>query len=139
MLMLTTLKKLGVSIVIGALIFVTGDVAQVRKRSICGKVTLKSINVARTEVSLYFADSSLLPGTVAESDDTFCIENFVSDLTKAKPARLYVASFCHLNDVPLVNVPFWPRLRKDPRFSGKRIILGPGERTNLGNVDVQSA
>jgi hypothetical protein len=131
------LKRLRVCIVIGMLIFLPGGIAQVRKRSVCGKVILNPTNVARTEVSLYFANNSLLPGAATERDDTFCIENYVSDLSKPMPARLYVSSFCHPNDVALVNVPFWPRLRRDLRFAGKRIMVGRGSRTNVGDVDVQ--
>lgn len=131
------LKKLRVCLVIGMLIFLPGGIAQVRKRSVCGKVILNSTNVARTEVGLYFAGNSLLPGAATAPDGTFCIENYVGDLRKAMPARLYVTSFCHPNDVALVNIPFWPRLRREPRFSGKRIVVGPGDLTNVGNVDVQ--
>jgi hypothetical protein len=132
-------KKLIVCIVIGTLISLPGSNGQVRQRSICGKVifNISATTVARTQVALYFADDALIPGATTDRDGTFCIENFVSDLTKSTPARLYVTSFCRPDDVTLVNVPFWPRLRRDSRFAGKHIMVGPGSRTTIRDFDVQ--
>jgi hypothetical protein len=137
--MSNALKKLIVSIVIGALIFVAASIAQVRERSVCGKVILNitASTVAKTQVTLYFADDALLPGAITDREGNFCIESFVSELSKSTPARLYVTSFCRPDDVALVDVPFWPRLRREPRFAGKRIMVGPGSRSAIGDVHVQ--
>jgi hypothetical protein len=137
--MLKGSRKLLICMVVATVISLTqGSIAQLGKRLVCGKAVVNTTAaVARTEVGLYFAGNDLLPGAATERDGTFCIENYVSDLSKPMPARLYVTSFCHPNDVALVNIPFWPRLRREPRFSGKRIIVGPGGLTSVGNVDVQ--
>lgn len=37
----------------------------------------------------------------------------------------------------LVDIPFWAHLRGRRRFSGKRILIGPGTRTSVGDVNVQ--
>jgi hypothetical protein len=114
-----------------------GRTAQVRKRLICGKVVLNpTAAVARTVVSVSFGLDQLLPGAVAEQDGTFCIENYVSDVNKSTSARLYVTSFCHPEDVTLVDIPFWPHLRRRTGFTGKRILIGPGTRTSVGDVHV---
>lgn len=131
-------KKLMTGVVIGLLIFLPGSVAQVQKRSICGRVVLNTSNaIAKTEVILDYAGIELNPGVITDRDGTFCIENFVGDLTQSTTARLYVASFCRPDDVILVAAPFWPRLRREPGFSGKQIIVGPGSLTSVGDVDVQ--
>lgn len=137
--MLKAVKKFLICIVIATQIFpAAGRIAQVRKRLICGKVVLNpTAAVARTVVSLSFGSDGLLPGAAAEQDGTFCIENYVSDLSKSTSARLYVTSFCRPNDVTLVDIPFWPRLRGRKMFSGKPIIIGPGSRTSVGDVNVQ--
>ncbi len=138
--MLKAPKKFLLCIVITTLpIFsIVGRIAQVRKRLICGKVVSSpAAGVTRTVVSLFFGPDGLLPGAAAEQDGTFCIENYVSDLSKSTSARLYVTSFCRPDDVTLVDVPFWPRLRGHKMFSGKRIIIGPGSRTSVGDVNVQ--
>jgi len=136
--MSNVLKRLTIFVVVGMLIFMPTSIAQVQKRSVCGKVILNTTEaLARTEVKLYFPDTSLIPTAVAEPDGTFCIENFVADLSKTMPAQLYVTSFCRSDDLTLVDVPYWPELRKEPQFSGKRIVVGPGNRTSAGTVDVQ--
>ena len=136
--MLNASQKLLACVVVATMILLTpGTLAQVRKRLVCGRVVSDTAAIARTEVSLYLSDDGLLPGAAAERDGTFCVENYVDDLSKRTTARLYVASFCSPDDLTLVNVPFWPRLRRETRFSGKRIIIGPGSRTSVGNVGVQ--
>jgi hypothetical protein len=136
--MSNALKRFTIGVVIGMLIFMPTSMAQVRKRSICGKVVSNTNEAAaRTEVHLYFEDASLIPGAVAEAEGSFCIENFVDDLSRTAPAQLYVTSFCRAGDLTLVNVPFWPEMRKEPQYAGKRIIVGPGEVTSAGSVDVQ--
>lgn len=132
-------RKLLICVVVATVISLTqGSIAQLGKRLVCGKAVVNTTAaVARTEVGLYFAGNDLLPGAATERDGTFCIENYVSDLSKPMPARLYVTSFCRPNDVALVNIPFWPRLRRKPGFSGKQITVGPGSLTNVGDVDVQ--
>ncbi len=133
-----SLKRFTICIMVGMMVFMPTSIAQVLKRSVCGKVTLDTTEaVARTEVTLYFEDASLIPAAVAQPDGTFCIDNYVSDLSQSMPAQLYVTSFCRPNDLTLVDVPVWPPLRKEPRFSGKRITVGPGSATNAGSVDVQ--
>ena len=126
-------------ILIGTLISLPGSIAQVRQRTVCGKVIFNNTDttVARTQVTLYFGDDALIPGAITDRDGTFCIENFVSDLNKSTPARLYVTSFCRPDDVTLVDVPFWPRLRRNPRFAGKHIRVGPGSRPPIDDVGVQ--
>lgn len=115
--------------VIGMIVFIPTGSAQVLKRSICGKVALNTTEaVDRTEVLLYFEGAHLIPGATAQPDGTFCIDNYVGDLSQSTPAQLYVTSFCRPDDVTLVDVPFWSPLRKIPRFSGKRITIGPGKR-----------
>lgn len=137
--MLNPLRKLLICVGVAALIFLTqGSSAQLGKRLIGGKAVLNTnAAIARTQVSLYFAGNDLLPGAATERDGTFFIENYVSDLSKSTSARLYVTSFCRHDDVTLVDVPFWPWLRREPRFSGKPITVGPGSFTSVGNVDVQ--
>ena len=74
---------------------------------------------------------------LTDRDGNFCIENFVGDLSQSAKAHLYVASFCRSNDVVLVAPPFWPVLRKERRFKGKDIVIGRGDLTSIGNVNVQ--
>lgn len=142
--MLNAIKKspLVIVVVITPLIFsIVGAITQGRKRLVCGRaVNIPGIVVARTEAILYFGSGGvdeLLPGAAAEPSGSFCIEDHVRDLNERTQARLYVTAFCHPDDVTLVNVPFWPRMRKDSRFAGKPITVGPGSRTTLGDVDVQ--
>ncbi len=136
--MRNALKIFMICIVVGTLVLMPASIAQVRKRSICGKVTSNSTEaVARTEARLYFEDASLIPTAVAEADGTFCIENFVADLSETTPAQLYVTSYCRPNDLTLVDVPFWPEMRKETRYSGKRVMVSPGNVTNVGAVEVQ--
>lgn len=136
--MLNALKTFLICALVTTLVLLMpATVAQVRKRLICGKVMWATAPITRTEVSLYFSDNSLLPGTATEADGTFCIENYVSDPGQTTSARLYVASICHPDDLTLVDVPFWPQLRREAQFSGKRVIVGPGSITNVGNVGVQ--
>lgn len=135
--MLSALKKFLVCALAAApILLAPRATAQVQKRLVCGKVVSDNA-AARTEVSLYFADDALAPAAVAERDGTFCVENYVRDLSKSTPARLYVAAFCRPDDLTLVNVPFWPRLRTRAKFSGKRITVGPGSTTRVGDTDVQ--
>jgi len=125
-------------VVVGMLIFMPTSIAQVQKRSVCGKVILNTTEaVALTEVYIYFPNADLIPAAGAEPDGTFCIETFVADLSKTRPAQLYVTSLCRPNDLTLVDVPYWSALRKEPRFSGKRIMVGPGNLTSVGSVDNQ--
>jgi len=131
-------KKLMICVVIGLLIFLPGSVAQVQKRSVCGRVVLNTSNaIAKTEVILDYAGIELNPGVITDRDGTFCIENFVGDLTQSTTARLYVASFCRPDDVILVAAPFWPVLRKERLFAGKDIVINPGDITRVGEVNVQ--
>jgi hypothetical protein len=126
--------------VIATLIFPPGSMAQIRQRSVCGRTVKIPDGTVRTEALLYFGAGGfddLLAGVVTEPGGAFCIENNVRDLTERASARLYLTSFCRSDDVTLVNVPFWPRLRREPGFSGKRIVVGPGSVTSLGDVDVQ--
>jgi len=117
---------------------ITGSIGQVRKRLICGKVISHPASLDTwTVVSLSFGDDGLVPGAAIEKDGSFCIESYVSDLTESTSARLYVTSFCRSGDVTIVDVPFWPILRREKMFSGKRIAIGPGNRTNLGELDEQ--
>ena len=132
------LKRFTLCIIVGMIVFMPTSIAQVLKRSICGKVALNTTEaVARTEVLLYFEGAHLIPGAAAETNGTFCIDDHVGDLSQSIPAQLYVMSFCRLDDVTLVDVPFWSPLRKIPRFSGKRITVGPGNATGVGLVNVQ--
>ena len=142
--MLNAFKKspIVIVVVITALIFpIVGAITQGRKRLVCGRaITIPGIVVARTEAILYFGSGGideLLPGAAAEPSGSFCIEDHVRDLNERTQARLYVTAFCYPDDVTLVNVPFWPRMRKDSRFAGKPITVGPGSRTTVGDVDVQ--
>lgn len=131
-------KKLVICVVIGLLIFLPGSVAQVQKRSICGRVVLNTGNaIAKTEIILDYAGIELNPGVVTDRDGTFCIENFVGDLTRSTTARLYVASFCRTDDVRLIAAPFWPALRNERRFAGRDIVIDRGNLTRVGDVDVQ--
>ena len=130
-------KKFMICMVVGALIFLPGSVAQVRKRSICGKVVLSpSDAVAKTEVILDYAGIELNPGVMTNRDGTFCIENLVGDLSQMTTARLYAASFCRSDDLVLVAAPFWPVLRKEKQFAGKDIVIDRGDLTNVGDVKV---
>src|SRR5437762_7179498 len=100
----TILKNFIICGVIVTLIFLPGSMAQIRKRSVCGKVVNIPDEVARTEALLYFGPGGfeeLLPGVVTEPNGAFCIENSVGDLTERIPARLYVASFCRPADLTL--------------------------------------
>ena len=136
--MANTLKKFMICVVGGSLIFQSGSVAQVRKRLICGRVALNhSEAVAQTEVILDYAGIELNPGVIADGDGTFCIDNFVSDLSQRRAARLYVVSFCRSDDVMLTAPLFWPVLRKQKRFAGKDIVIDQGDLTRVGDVDVQ--
>lgn len=136
--MANALKKFMICMVVGTLIFLPGSVAQVRKRSICGKVVLnRSDAFAKTEVILDYAGIELNPSVITDRDGSFCIENFVGDLSQSTTARLYVASFCRPDDVVLVAAPFWPVLRKERRFAGKDIVIDQGDLTRVGDVDVQ--
>lgn len=136
--MASTLKKLMICVVVGTLIFMPGSLAQVRKRSICGKVILNTSDaVAKIEVILDYAGIELNPGVITNRDGTFCIENFVGDLSQSRTARLYVVSLCRPDDVMLVTAPFWPVLRKERPFAGKEIVVDRGEVTKVGEVDVQ--
>lgn len=131
-------KKLIICVVTGLLIFLPGSVAQVQKRSVCGRVVLNTSNaIAKTEVILDYAGIELNPGVITDRDGNFCIENFVGDLTQSTTARLYVASFCRPDDVILVAAPFWPVLRNERRFAGKDIVIDRGTLTRVGDVDVQ--
>jgi len=131
-------KKLIIFVVTSILTFLPGSVAQVQKRSVCGKVVLNTSDaVAKTEVILDYAGIELNPSVVTDHDGTFCIENFVGDLSQSTTARLYVTSLCRPDDVILVPAPFWPVLRKEKRFAGKGVILNPGSRTTVGDVKVQ--
>ncbi len=126
--------------VIVALILLPRSMAQIQKRSVCGRVANIPGGAARTEALLYFGPGGfdeLLPGAVTEPNGAFCIENSVRDLTERTSARLYITSFCHSDDVTLVNAPFWPGLRKQTRFAGKHIIIDRGNLTSVGDVDVQ--
>src|SRR5439155_2589396 len=120
--------------------FLTGSMAQIRKRSVCGKVVNIPDEVARTEALLYFGPGGfeeLLPGVVTEPNGAFCIENSVGDLTERIPARLYVASFCRPADLTLVDAPFWPVLRKERQFAGKDIVIDRGDLTRVGDINTQ--
>jgi hypothetical protein len=131
-------QKLMICVVIGLLIFLPESVAQVQKRSVCGRVVLNTRNaIAKTEVILDYAGIELNPGVITDRDGTFCIENFVADLTQSTTARLYVASFCRPDDLILVAAPFWPVLRNEKRFAGKDIVIDRGALTRVGDVDVQ--
>jgi hypothetical protein len=132
------LEKFMACITVGSLVFLSGSVAQVRKRSICGRVALKhSEAVAQTEVILDYEGIELNPGVIADGDGTFCIDNFVRDLSQRRTGRLYVMSFCRPDDVMLTAPPFWPVLRKERRFAGKDIVIDGGDLTRVGDVDVQ--
>ncbi len=118
--------------------FASGSSAQVHTRLVCGKVVLNpTLAFARTVVMLSFGNESLLPGAVTEEDGTFCVEDHVNDLADKTAARLYASSFCRLDDVTLVEAPFWPYLRRRNMYSGENVVIGPGARTTVGNVDVQ--
>jgi hypothetical protein len=131
-------KKFMICMVIGLLIFLPGTVAQVRKRSICGKVVLNSSSaISKTEVTLDYAGIELNPSVITDRDGSFCVENFVGDRSQSQTARLYVASFCRADDVVLVAAPFWPVLRKERRFAGKDIVINRGDVTRVGDIDVQ--
>jgi hypothetical protein len=136
--MANALKKFMICMIVGTLIFLPGSVAQVRKRSICGKVVLNTSDaVAKTEVMLDYAGIELNPAVIADRDGAFCIDNFVGDLSQSATARLYAASFCRPDDVMLVAAPFWPVLRKERRFAGKDIVIERGDLTRVGDVYVQ--
>lgn len=136
--MANTLKKFMICLAVGSLVFLSGSAAQVRKRSICGRVTLKHREVvAQTQVILDYVGIELNPGVIANGDGTFCIDNFVRDLSQRTAARLYVASFCRPDDVMLTAPPFWPVLRKERRFAGKEILINQGDLTSIGDVGVQ--
>jgi hypothetical protein len=136
--MANVLEKFMICMVVSALIFLPGSVAQVRKRSICGKVVLNpSDAVAKTEVTLDYAGIELNPGVITNRDGSFCIENFVGDLDQRTTARLYAASFCGRDDVMLTSAPFWPVLRKESQFAGKGIVIDRGDLTRVGDIDVQ--
>jgi hypothetical protein len=136
--MANTLKKFMICVAVGSLVFLTGSVAQVRKRSICGRVALKQgEEVAQSQVILDYAGIELNPGVIANGDGTFCIDNFVRDLSQRTTARLYVMSFCRPDDVMLTAPPFWPVLRKERRFAGKGIVIDRGNLTRIGDIDVQ--
>ena len=143
--MAKVIKKVLIGIVIITVlpIFpIAGRITQVRKRLVCGRVVdTRGIAVARTVVSLYFGPGDgfdeLIPGAATEPDGTFCIENNVRDLNESTSARVFVRSFCRLDDATLVDWPFWPHSRRDRTFKGKRIVVGPGSRTNVGDVGVQ--
>jgi hypothetical protein len=128
-------KKFMIFVVIGILTFLSGSVAQVQKRSVCGKVVLNTSEAV--EVILDYAGIELNPGVTTNGDGTFCIENFTGDLTQSRTARLYVASSCRPDDVMLVTAPFWPVLRKERQFAGKDIVINRGNITAVGGVDVQ--
>lgn len=133
----TILKTFIICGVIVTLIFLPGSMAQIRKRSLCGRVVNIPEGVDSTEVVLYFGPGGFeefLPSFVPEPNGTFCIENYARDHTSA---RLYVASFCRPDDVMLVAAPFWPVLRKERRFAGKNIVIDRGDLTRVGDVDVQ--
>lgn len=131
-------KKFMIFVAISVLSFLPGSVAQVQKRSVCGKVILNSSDaVAKTEVILDYAGLELNPSAATDQDGTFCIENFVGDLSQSTSARLYVTSLCRPDDVMLVAAPFWPVLRKERRFAGKDIIINREGVTRVGDIDVQ--
>jgi hypothetical protein len=137
-LMSNTLKKCMACMAFGSLVFLSGSVAQVRKRSICGRVVLKqSEAVAQTQVILDYEGIELNPGVIADGDGTFCVDNFVTDVSQRTTARLYVMSFCRPGDVMLTAPPFWPVLRKKERFAGKDIAVDKGNLTRVGDIDVQ--
>jgi hypothetical protein len=136
--MANVLKKFTLCTLVGALIFLTGSVAQVRKRSICGKVVLNTSDaLAKTEVVLDYGGIELNPGVTTQRDGSFCIDNFVGDLGQNLTARLYVASFCRSDDLTLVAPPFWPVLRKERQFAGKDIVIERGDLTRVGDINVQ--
>lgn len=136
--MANALKKFTICTVVSTLIFLPGSDAQVRKRSICGKVVLNTSDaVAKTEVILGYAGIELNPGVTTDQNGTFCIDNFVGDVSQSIPARLYVASFCRHDDLTLVAAPFWPVLRKERRFAGKQIVIDRGDLTRVGDINVQ--
>jgi hypothetical protein len=136
--MAKALKKFTICTVVGTLIFLTGSVAQVRKRSICGKVVLNTSDaVAKTEVLLDYAGIELNPGVTTDRDGTFCIDNFVGDLGLGSTARLFVASFCRPDDLTLVAAPFWTVLRKERRFAAKDIVIDRGDLTRVGDINVK--
>jgi hypothetical protein len=136
--MANTLEKFIICVALGSVVFISASVAQVRKRSICGRVALKHREVvAQTEVILDYAGIELNPGVITDGNGTFCINNFVLDFESAGTARLYVMSFCHPDDVMLTAPPFWPVLRKERRFAGKDIVIDGGDLTRVGAVDVQ--
>lgn len=130
-------KKFLICMIIGVLIFLPRTAAQVQKRSVCGKVVNTSDAVFKTEVILDYAGIELNPGVITNGDGSFCIENFVGDLSQRTKARLYVASFCRSDDVVLVGAPFWPKLRNIKRFAGKDIVIDRGNLTRVGDLDVQ--
>lgn len=131
-------KKFMIFAVLGALIFLPGTVAQVQKRSICGKVALNANSeFSKTEVTLDYAGIELNPSVIADPDGSFCVENFAGDLSQSRTARLYVASFCRPDGVVLVAAPFWPVLRKERRFAGKAIVIDRGDLTRVGDINVQ--
>lgn len=133
----TILKTSVICGLIITLIFLTGSRAQIRKRSVCGRVVNIPNGVDRTEVVLYFGPGGFeefLPSFVPEPNGTFCIENYARDHTSA---RLYVASFCRPDDVMLMAAPFWPVLRKEKGFAGKDIVIDRGDLSRVGDVDVQ--
>lgn len=136
--MATAVKKFMSCMVVGTIIFLPGSVAQVRKRSICGKVVLnRSDAVAKTEITLDYKGIELNPGVITDRDGSFCIENFVGDRSQSMSARLYVASFCNPDDLVLVAAPFWPVLRKERWFAGKHIVIDQGDLTRVGDLEVQ--
>lgn len=131
-------KKFMILVVISILTFLSGSVAQVQKRSVCGKVVLKTSDaVAKTEVVLDYAGIEVNPSVVTGQDGTFCIENFVGDLSQSMAARLYVTSLCRPDDVMVMPAPFWPALRKERLFAGKDIVIKRGDITKVGEVNVQ--
>jgi hypothetical protein len=136
--MLNTLKKFLLCVLLGAPVLLTQTaVAQVHRQLVCGTVVLGQAPVASTLVSLDIEGIHLISGTTTEPDGTFCVENFFNDLSKTRPARLYVSSFCRPGGLTLVGAPYWPRLRRDARYSGKRVTVGPGGVTDVGRVDAQ--
>jgi hypothetical protein len=136
--MASVLKKLLIGVAVGCLVFLPGSRAQVRKRSICGKVLLNGTNAdAKTQVTLDYPGIELNPGIVTNPDGTFCIDNYVADTSRRTKARLFVASFCRANDLIVMPAPFWPVLRKQQRFAGKDIIIDPEDITNVPDLDLQ--
>lgn len=131
-------KKFVIFVVITILTFLPGSIAQVQRRSVCGRVVLNASDaVAKTEVILDYAGIEVNPSVVTDPDGTFCIENFVGDRSQSTTARLYVASFCRPSDVMLMTAPFWPVLRKERLFAGKEFVINRGDITRVGEVNDQ--